>query len=79
MKNNQEITGLISDSNGEGAQESFIGRKGGEELFGESSIPPSFYRCPRHGLILAQDVIWGRDNLPYCPECRGELTAASQT
>jgi len=79
MKNDQGITGPISDlSEEEPAEESFIGQKGGEELFGESSIPPSFYRCPRHGLILAQDVIWGRGNLPYCPECKAELTATSR-
>jgi len=79
MKDNQEITEPISDSPEEKpTEESFSGRKGGGELFGESSIPPSFYRCPRHGLILAQDVAWGRDNLPHCPECQAELTAASQ-
>ncbi len=79
MKNNHEMTEPTSDfSREELEQESFSGRKGGGELFGESSIPLSFYRCPQHGQILAQDVVWGRDNLPHCPECKVELAAPSQ-
>ena len=45
-----------------------IAAKGGDELFGEPTIHPSFYRCSTHGDILAQDVVWGPDDVPHCPE-----------
>jgi len=50
-----------------------VAAKGGDELFGEPTIRPSFYRCSTHGKILAQDVVWGPDDLPHCPECGAEL------
>ena len=47
--------------------------KGGGEMFGNSSIPPTLYHCPDHGDVLAQDVVWKRDGCPYCPECDAPL------
>ncbi len=53
-----------------------VAAKGGDELFGEPTIRPSFYRCSIHGKILAQDVVWGPDDVPHCPEagCGAILT-----
>ena len=80
MNQFQGITRPFPDSDGEeGPQEELyeelaeIAAKGGDELLGKSTIPPSFYRCSTHGKILAQDVVWGPDDLPHCPECEAEL------
>ena len=47
--------------------------KGGGELLGDPTIPPTLYRCPEHGDVLAQDVVWKRDDRPYCPQCGAAL------
>ena len=47
--------------------------KGGGELLGDPAIPPTFYHCPEHGDVLAQDVLWKRDGRPYCPVCGAPL------
>lgn len=41
----------------------------GIDLPGQPDIEPSCYRCPEHGLVLAQDVRWDRDDHPHCPHC----------
>jgi hypothetical protein len=41
----------------------------GGEIFGTPDVEPTFYHCPAHGDVLAQDVVWKRDGRPYCPEC----------
>ncbi len=43
----------------------------GDGLFGPADVPKR-YRCSQHGIILAAEVLWKRDQQPYCPEC-GEL------
>jgi hypothetical protein len=45
----------------------------GGDMFGDSGIEPTFYRCSVHGAVLAQDVVWKRDDRPYCPECGDPL------
>ena len=47
--------------------------EGSGELFGDPITPPTFYHCPAHGEVLAQDVVWKRDSRPYCPECGAPL------
>jgi hypothetical protein len=50
------------------------GAKGfGGEPFGPAAA--ARYRCPVHGLIMPRDVLWKRDNKPYCPkpECGHKL------
>ena len=49
-----------------------IDRSAGE-VFGNSSIPPSFYICPQHKKILAQDVVWKQDGRACCPICDAAL------
>lgn len=45
------------------------GYKGiGDVLFGPAAAPTR-YRCAGHGVILAADVLWRRDDNPYCPHC----------
>lgn len=80
MNQFQGITGSFPDADGErDPQEELceelqeVAAKAGGELFGEPTIHPSFYRCSTHGKILAQDVVWGPDDLPHCPECGAEL------
>ena len=51
--------------------------RGQSNLFGEEFIRPSLYDCALHGKVLAQDVIWGRDERPYCPYCSTLLTQLS--
>lgn len=46
-------------------------------LFGEGFIRPSLYDCALCGQVLAQDVIWGQDERPYCPYCCTPLTQLS--
>ena len=67
-KGGDELFGAKTKIGGE-----LFGAKVGGELFGEPTIHPSFYRCSIHGDILAQDVVWGPDDLPHCPECEAEL------
>jgi len=80
MNQFQEISGSFPDADGAGdpqeepCEESLgFTAKGGDELFGKPTIPPSFYGCSIHGKVLAQDVVWGPDDLPHCPECGTEL------
>jgi len=54
----------------EAASDSF---RGGDALFGQESIRPSSYSCAHHGEILAQDVVWDRDDHPHCPQCNALL------
>lgn len=51
--------------------------RGQNNLFGEGLIRPSLYDCTLHGEVLAQDVIWGQDERPYCPYCSMPLTRLS--
>jgi hypothetical protein len=34
----------------------------GVSLLGEPDIAPSRYRCPEHGIVLAQEVQWDRND-----------------
>ena len=85
MNQFEEISGSFPDADGaEDLQEELeealeFTAKGGGELFGEPTIHPSFYHCSTHGDILAQDVVWGPDDLPHCPEagCEETLTKKS--
>ena len=49
----------------------------GEQLpsRGSGPLPHAVYDCPNHGVILPQEILWGRDGLPYCPhdKCRTPL------
>jgi hypothetical protein len=39
------------------------------ELFGDPSVPPSFYHCKQCDEdILAQDIVWDREGQPRCPK-----------
>jgi hypothetical protein len=42
---------------------------------GSGPLPHAVYECPNHGVILPQEVLWGRDGRPYCPhdKCRVPL------
>ncbi len=51
--------------------------RGQNNLFGEGFIRPSSYDCVLCGEVLAQDVIWGQDERPYCPYCSMPLTRLS--
>jgi len=58
-------------------QEEIFGDRIGE-LFGESPVPPSFYYCSQcDEEILAQDIVWDRENQPHCPECNSVLECRS--
>jgi len=52
--------------------ESFRAGEGGD-LFGSSLIPPTRYRCPEHGDLFADEVIWQADGQPHCPHCGAVL------
>jgi len=44
------------------------------ELFGAPSISPSFYHCKQcNEDVLAQDVVWDREDQPHCPQCNATL------
>ncbi len=50
-----------------------LGNRGiGGDLFGPATAPTR-YRCAGHGVILAADVLWRRDDNPYCPHCGNPL------
>jgi hypothetical protein len=51
----------------------------GVSLYGEPDIAPSLYLCPTHGSVLAQDVMWDRDDQPHCPVCNRLLTFAAHS
>ena len=61
----ERVSQAIPDPTPDGAEERM-----GETLPGASPpIPPSFYYCSKHEeRILAQDVVWIRDE-PHCPNC----------
>lgn len=42
---------------------------GARNLFGDPSVPPSFYHCKQCDEdILAQDIVWDREGQPRCPK-----------
>lgn len=50
------------------------------ELFGDSSVPPSFYYCIQcEEEVLAQDVVWDQAGQPHCPKpkCNSILESRS--
>lgn len=48
--------------------------KGGGVLPGVPATPPTRYRCAECARdVLAQDVIWDRNDRPFCPEGHGPL------
>jgi len=48
-------------------------RLAGGDLFGTPDSPVR-YQCETHGVVLALDVLWRRDDKPYCPTCGAPLT-----
>jgi hypothetical protein len=53
--------------------EELMAAEDGGGMFGIPDIAPSCYRCPEHGMVLAQDVAWEEDDQPHCPDCRHVL------
>lgn len=52
------------------------------ELFGDPSVPPSFYHCKQCDEdILAQDIVWDREGQPRCPKpkCNSILERRSES
>ena len=51
----------------------------GVSLYGEPDIAPSLYWCSTHGNMLAQDIVWDRNDEPHCPKCSTLLTLAESS